>query len=44
MTLDMAFREIEPVKGKPIVGVINKLANLIEQILLTFGRRFFPSS
>lgn len=41
LALDVAFREVGPVKGKPIVGILNDLADIVERILLTFETRFF---
>jgi hypothetical protein len=41
-SFDVAFRDIGGFERKPIVHVLAQLRDLVERILLTFERRFFP--
>jgi len=41
IAFDVAFGEVEPVKGKKVVAVLNGYAALVERILQTFEQRFF---
>lgn len=41
ISFNIAFGDVEPVKGKQVVAVLNDLAGLVEGILLTFETRFF---
>jgi hypothetical protein len=41
-TLDVSFGNIGDLERKPIVYVLSNLRDLVERILLTFERRFFP--
>ena len=38
---NVAFAEVEPVKGQPIVSVLDSLADLVEHVLVAFEGRFF---
>ena len=41
-SFDIAFRDVGGLERKPIVHVLSQLRDLVERILLTFERRFFP--
>jgi hypothetical protein len=41
-TFDVAFRDVEGLERKPIVHVLAQLRDLVERILVTFEKRFFP--
>lgn len=41
-SFDVALRDVGSLEGEPIVHVLAHLRDLVERILLTFERRFFP--
>ena len=41
ITFNIAFADVDPVKGKEVIAVLDDLAGLVERILLTFENRFF---
>jgi hypothetical protein len=41
-TFDIALRDVGGLEAEPIVHVLSNLRDLVERILLTFERRFFP--
>jgi hypothetical protein len=41
-SFDIAFRDVGTSKREPIIHILTQLRDLVERILLTFERRFFP--
>lgn len=39
--MNVAFKDIQPIKGEPVAAVLHQMRDLVERILLTFEKRFF---